>query len=394
MRPESTARSFILLWLFGICLRLTVLAIPPVIPLLHGSFSLSQAEIGALGSLPVLLLSFAALPGAYLIARFGAVRVLTGGIVLAGLASALRGAAPDTTALFATTFVMGVGIAIMQPALPSIVREWLPARIGLATAVYSNGLLVGEALSASLTIPLVLPMVGNDWRLTMVVWSLPLFVIAMLAMPRAIAGHGGGQAASRDLIWWPDWKSPVTWRIGFIAGGCSSLYFATNTFIPDYLRHLGKAELIGPSLSALNWFQMPASLLLLVFSRQLMLRRWPLVAIGVLASVAMTGLVTSTGGWFVFWAGIVGFCSASLLILTLALPPLLVEAAHVPSVSAAVFAIGYLCAVITPVLGGLAWDVTGAPWTAFVPAGAFGAVIVALSLGLELTAPKDRFAAK
>ncbi|TMB09688.1 MAG: MFS transporter, partial [Deltaproteobacteria bacterium] len=144
-------RPFILLWLFGLCLRTTVLAVPPVIPMIHQSLALSQAEIGALASLPVLLFSFAAVPGSILIARFGAFRVLVGGILLTGLGSALRGAAPDAAMLFAATFVMGIGIAIMQPSLPPVVREWVPRKIALGTAVYSNGLLMGEALAASLT---------------------------------------------------------------------------------------------------------------------------------------------------------------------------------------------------------------------------------------------------
>src|SRR5690348_3344443 len=150
---KSDAKTLAVLWICGLCLRLTVLAIPPVIPMLHASLDLTQAEIGALTSLPVLLLSFAALPGAFLIARFGAARVLVGGILLAGAAGALRGASFDAATLFATTFAMGVGIAVMQPAFPSIVRDWIPRNVGLATAVYSNGLLVGEAISASLTIP-------------------------------------------------------------------------------------------------------------------------------------------------------------------------------------------------------------------------------------------------
>jgi CP family cyanate transporter-like MFS transporter len=167
-----------MLWLFGLCLRSTVLAIPPIIPMIHDSLALTQAQVGALASLPVLLFSFAAVPGAILIARFGAFRVLVAGTLLTGLGSALRGAAPDAALLFATTFVMGVGIAIMQPALPSVVREWVPQRIALGTAAYSNGLLMGEAFAASLTIPAVLPAVGNDWRLALVAWSLPVFLIA------------------------------------------------------------------------------------------------------------------------------------------------------------------------------------------------------------------------
>lgn len=374
-----------MLWLCGICLRLTVLAIPPVIPMLHRDLRLTQAEVGALASLPVLLLSFAAIPGAFLIARFGAARVLSGGILLAGAASALRGASFDAPTLFATTFAMGMGIAVMQPAFPSIVREWLPARIGLATAVYSNGLLAGEAISASLTIPVVLPLVGEDWRLSLVAWSVPLFAIAIVAVVHARARERRAHARpARAAQWRPDWRSPLTWRLGLIAGGCSSLYFAANAFLPDYLRHLGRADLIGPALSALNWAQMPASLALLAFSGRLMMRRGPLVVTGALGCVAMVGLAASTGGWIIAWAGIVGFCTAMILILTLALPPMLVEAARVPGVSAAVFAVGYLCAVVTPVAGGLAWDTTGVPWVAFAPAGALGALIVVLALGLEL----------
>jgi cyanate permease len=64
---------------------------------------------------------------------------------------------------------------------------------------------------------------------------------------------------------------------------------------------------------------------------------------------------------------------------------MLVDAAHVHSVSAAVFAIGYLCAVVTPVIGGFAWDFTGSAWTAFVPAGLFGPAIVLLALGLDVS---------
>jgi len=375
---------FALLWLFGICLRLTALAVPPIIPQLHESFHLSQAEVGALGTLPVLLLSFAALPGAYLIARFGAVRVLIGGILLAGTASALRAASPDVATLFATTFAMGVGIAIMQPALPSIVREWLPRNVGLATAVYSNGLLVGEAISASLTIPWMLPLVGNSWRMSLVGWSIPLFAIAALGMLHAHGRARGAKATgSRNLTWWPDWRSPLTWRLGFIAGGCSSLYFAANAFLPDYLRGLGRADLIGPALSSLNWVQIPASLLLLAFPGRLMRKRWPLAATGALATIAMIGLLTSGGAWIVAWSGVIGFCTAFILILTLALPPMLVDAQHVHKVSAAVFAIGYLCAVVTPVIGGLAWDLSGLAWTAFVPAALFGPAIVILASGLE-----------
>jgi antibiotic biosynthesis monooxygenase (ABM) superfamily enzyme len=44
----------------------------------------------------------------------------------------------------------------MQVALPPAVRAWVPHRIGFATAVYTNGLLIGEILPVALMFPLVL----------------------------------------------------------------------------------------------------------------------------------------------------------------------------------------------------------------------------------------------
>jgi len=379
-------RSFVLLWLFGLCLRMTVLAVPPVIPLIHESLALTQAQVGALTSLPVLLFSFAAVPGSVLIARFGAFRVLVGGILLTAAGSALRGAAPDARTLFAATFAMGAGIAIMQPSLPSVVREWVPRRIALGTAVYSNGLLMGEALAASLTIPVVVPLVGHDWRLALVAWSVPVFAIAIVG-----ALHQRGMPAQphheRARLWWPDWKAPATWRLGLISGGCSSIYFTTNAFLPDWLRYVGRPDLLGAALSANNWLQIPASLLILAFSGRVMMRRWPFVVMGTLFTAAVIVMVQSRGAGIVVGSGVIGFCSAFVLTLTLALPPMLVAPQDVPRVSAAMFAIGYLCAIVTPVLGGWLWDATGIAWAAFVPAGLFGPLMVVMAWGLRLERP-------
>src|SRR5881397_3812108 len=129
-----------LLWLAGMGLRLTVLAVPPVILLIQADLRLSGTEIGILSGLPVILFAMAALPGSLLIARFGALSTLVTGLLIAGVASGLRGAVLDVFALYAATILMSAGIAIMQPALSPLVRQWMPQRVSFGTALYSNGL--------------------------------------------------------------------------------------------------------------------------------------------------------------------------------------------------------------------------------------------------------------
>ncbi len=97
--------------------------------------------------------------------------------------------------LYATTILMSAGVAIMQPALPPLVRAWLPRRVSFGTALYTNGLLVGEIIPVMLTLPLLLPLLDNSWRWSLAVWGIPVVAIA-LATQRVgavrAAGHGAG----------------------------------------------------------------------------------------------------------------------------------------------------------------------------------------------------------
>src|SRR5215468_3858793 len=169
-----------LLWLAGVGLRLSILAVPPVILLIQADLRLSGTQVGVLSGLPVILFAIAALPGSLLIARFGALATLVGGLVITGVGSALRGALLDVSVLYAATIIMSAGIAIMQPAMSPLVRQWMPQRVSFGTALYSNGLLVAETIAVLLTVPVVMPLVDNSWRLSLVVWGAPIIVIAIL----------------------------------------------------------------------------------------------------------------------------------------------------------------------------------------------------------------------
>src|SRR5437868_12934865 len=85
----------VLLWLAGIDLRLTLLAVPPVLPLIHADLQLDEKGIAALSGLPILLLGLAAVPGSLLIARVGPRRALIFGLCIIGISSALRGVGPS-----------------------------------------------------------------------------------------------------------------------------------------------------------------------------------------------------------------------------------------------------------------------------------------------------------
>ena len=375
--------ALMLLWLAGIGLRLTILAVPPVLAMIRDDFALSATEVGLLSSIPPALFAIAALAGSLLVARLGVTTALVGGLLLVAIGSGFRGLATDFTILFATTIVMSAGIAIMQPIMPAAVRLWTPSRIGLGTAIYTNGLLVGEIFPVLLTIPYVLPWVGGDWRMSLVAWSVPIAVIAVAVYAGAprVSAHRDAPATPRR--WLPDWHKSLVWRLGGLFCCINAIYFSANAFIPIYMISAGRPDLISGALTALNFGQLPASLLLLAFAERLERRAWPFLASGLLSLLSIAGLALMVGPATIVWAALLGFSDATALIVGLTLPALLCPPDDVARTSAGMFTLSYGGAVAIAVVSGAAWDVSGVPAMAFVPLAICGLALAAIALRMR-----------
>ncbi len=375
---------FLLLWLVGACLRLTVLAVPPLVPLLHADLHLAETGIGWLSSLPPMLFAVAAVPGSLLIARFGLVPALLVGLLLNAAGGAARGVIADAAFLYAATIVMGAGISIMQTVMPALVRAWFPQRIGFATSVYTNGLLVGEIIPVGLTIPLVLPLLHGGWRLDFAVWSIPVLATAALFVLWAPRGEAAKAGVAPNRRWWPDWRDPLIWRLGLILGSVNATYFVTNAFLPDLVTAAGRPDLVSAALTALNFGQLPASFLMLPLADRLVTRPFAYVAAGLLSFFCVAAMVLTNGLWIVFWAGMLGLVGTPTLILVLALPSLLSAPDDVHRSTAGMFTISYSCAMALSVLVGWLWDLTQQPIVAFTPIALCGLLIVALASTVRL----------
>jgi MFS transporter, CP family, cyanate transporter len=365
-RARESSIRIGLLWLGGVGLRLTVLAVPPLLLLIQSDLHLTGTGVGILSGLPIIVFGLGALPASWLVARIGAVRTLALGLLIGGIASAMRGALLNVLVLYGATVVMSAGLAFMQTALPSLVRQWLPKQVSFGTALFSNGLLVGETLGVMLTIPFVLPLAGGSWRVALALWGVPLVLFALLTFAPAPANLNAETPTSAVRAW-PNWRNKQVWQFGILFGSVNATYFGTNAFVPGVLNDAGRTDLIGPVLTALNFGQLPASFALLVLSRSVERKPLPFIACGILLLLCLIGLVNTASIWTVFFAGCFGLIVATLLTLCFALPALLSASGEVASMSAGMFLISYTVGLTVSVLSGAAWDFGGSPRFAFLP---------------------------
>jgi CP family cyanate transporter-like MFS transporter len=259
------------------------------------------------------------------------------------------------------------------------VRLWSPQQIGRATAVYSTGLLVGEGIPPA--VALVLPATGS-WELALAGWSLPVVAGALLIGLLTRRDHEPPDTVPRR--WWPDWRSGRTWRLGLMLGADSALYWSCNAFIPQYLQHTGRSGLVAAALTALNVGQIPAGLAIASLPGSLLSKRWAYWGAGPLAAAGVAGLVLLPGGLPVAAAAALGFLSAWVFVLALALPPLIAEPPDVPRLAAAMFTITYVCSFSAPVIGGAVWDLSGVAPLVFAPGFVACLVVTAMAAGLRL----------
>jgi len=350
--------------------------------MIHRSLPLNESAIGALSSLPILLLATATLLGSLLISRFGARRAVLVGLVLIAAGGAFRGLGPNLWVLFTMTIVMGIGIAIVQPSMPSLVALWLPRRVGVATAAFSNGFLIGEILPAALTVPWVVTLVGGSWEGALAFWSLPVVLAAVVVF--LFTGHEPRGAGEPRPLWIPDWRDPTTWRLGITLGTASAIYFGLNAFIPDYMRATHHPELITLSLTCLNLFQLPASFIVGGLTHLVLGRRWPFIATGLLTLAAMAAFVLLPGIWQAIAVGVVGYAAAQVFMLVLALPPLLAEPDDVHRLTAGITTVQYTIGFLAPVVAGVLWDLTGSSSSAYWMVIVAGIVQTVVPFGLRL----------
>ncbi|HEX3573224.1 MAG TPA: MFS transporter [Rhodopila sp.] len=102
------------------------------------------------------------LPAGMLVDRYGAKRVVGGGIGLWSIATAATGLIGSIPALIGTRLAMGAGESTTMPAGTRVIREWIPAgERGVLNAIFSGGSYAGPAVCALVAGPIIATL---GWR--------------------------------------------------------------------------------------------------------------------------------------------------------------------------------------------------------------------------------------
>jgi MFS transporter, FSR family, fosmidomycin resistance protein len=154
------------------------LALPPLFPILHTEFGVGFTELGLIVTLFYIASGLGQMAAGVLVDRYGAHRLLIGGLVMLGAAIALAGCIGSYWALLPLAVVAGLGNSVFHPADLSILSHRISeTRLGRAYAVHGISGSLGYAAA-----PVLITLIAGyaHWRIALIVVGLAGIAVAGL----------------------------------------------------------------------------------------------------------------------------------------------------------------------------------------------------------------------
>lgn len=380
-RRVPGVRLLVALFVAALALRPDVVGISPLLEPLQADLDVPRWVVGLLPTIPVVCMGLFAPLASWLASRAPIRRVILAGLATIALFGALRSASTSVTGLLLPTVGVGVGIALVQTLLPSVVRLHAAAAQGLSTGVYVAGIQLGAAGGAAVALPLAgvgglrSPLLAFAGLAA--VWALVWGLLGPRAHAVPVGAAAPASAVSRL-------RRPVVWLIIAAFGLQSMVFYGTNAWLAAWLMAAGRPDAhASQAVGLLNLGALAAALVVPAASDRWGSRRLALLASAAALTAGLVGLLVAPDLGR-SWSVLAGVGLGPLLPLTLTLPLAVTRAAaDVAPTSAAMLGVGYLAAAASPPLLGLLADGTASlrPVLLALLAGTavFAAVAAALS---------------
>lgn len=342
--------------LFAANLRAPMTSLPPLLTQIQDSFALNAATAGIITAIPLLIFGIVS-PLAPLISRaigleralLTALALITTGIVVRSLGS--------LELMFTGTAAIGIGIAIGNVLLPSLLKRDFPSQIPLLTAIYALTMGTVAAFSSGLAIPIA-EATGWGWQFALLCTGLvPLAsLIFWIPLARRPASQGG-PAVTKPAQ--PIWRHALSWQVTCFLGINSFLFYSIMSWLPAIMESAGyTASAAGRTHGIMQFGASIIGLLMMPLVRRSTDQRKLAVGIGALSSISLAGLWLQPSLSTV-WATLFGMGNGGVFILALSFMGTRVSTAgQAAALSGMAQSAGYLLACTGPSLLGSIHDLT------------------------------------
>jgi MFS transporter, Spinster family, sphingosine-1-phosphate transporter len=123
----------------------------PLVPLLRDHFGVTDAQLGSLQMILLVVLALASIPSGYLADRFNEPKIICFGVLFWSLAAIGSGLAPTFAFLFVARGLVGIGEAAYAPAAQSLISDsFSRENRAMAQSIFAAGMILGGVAGLAL----------------------------------------------------------------------------------------------------------------------------------------------------------------------------------------------------------------------------------------------------
>ncbi|YCA46211.1 MFS transporter (plasmid) [Bacillus sp. JZ8] len=364
-KSNTTNKAFLIVGIIFIAfnLRPAITAVGPLISSIRSDMELSNGIAGLITTLPLLSFAVLSLLAPKISYRLGNERSVFIGLLILMIGICIRSVGLNIT-LFIGTALVGVGIAIGNVLLPSIVKQKFPDRVGLMTSTYSTSMNVFAAFASGISIPLAQGL-HLGWQKSLLSWSVLALIASFIWFPQlrqnVTVNHVKKHTTSKASLW----RSAIAWQVTLFMGLQSFIFYSTVAWIPEIVHSHGMSmESSGWMLSIMQFVSLPTTFLTPILAGRLKNQVSIIIGIGVIYLLGIVGLLAGQSHALLMVSIVfIGLSQGAAISLALALIGLRSEnAVQAAELSGMAQSIGYLWAAIGPILIGSLLDLTHS-WT-------------------------------
>lgn len=227
--------------LAGLNMRPLMTSVSPLLDQLRESIGLSALAASLLPAIPMMMMGAIALISAPLMQRVQLRGLLCGGLALLVLALLSRLFVAQGESLVGSTLPGGIGIGIVQMAMPGFIRQRFPQRSAMMTGLWSAALMGGGGLGAALTPWLSAHL---SWQMALSSWAVPaLLAILLWALMPGVTSPARASVVMPSL-----WRNARAWMLALSFGLVNGGYAICVAWLPDFYHQLGWSAQAGGSL--------------------------------------------------------------------------------------------------------------------------------------------------
>ncbi|MEM1587513.1 MAG: MFS transporter [Candidatus Bathyarchaeia archaeon] len=340
--------SFIIAFL----LHLLLFATAPMATIIMKEMNLSYAGFGFIFSAAMISLIIFRLFLGFISDKIGYIKALKIALPFSGIVAVLRALSQTYIQLVISQFLLGIGLAVVLPCLPLLIKDWVSERVGLSTGVYISGFAVGNATALGFTSYLLELM---SWKSVLLLYGCIAIVISGFWW---ILAKTSLKTTSNVKLkeFMKVFKSKKVWVLLFFMIASMGAYDTLATWMPKVLemKCLNKAFSSFLSLGFFLAGPIIGFILDKIKNRKLLIAFLGLISFASIVTLLYAPLPIL--GVCLFLAG---FTSISMLTISLTIPPKDEELSiYAGSVTGFTSSLGNIGPFAMPIIFGLLIDVT------------------------------------